>query len=231
MDKNNITHGLLVIKIDPNYINNIPLKLFDVLLKIENYDIDSDGFIELRKHERVNICHLFNIKQVGENLNVTILRDSKIQQLQLPMVSSTYDFLVPNSWFGSKKFYKIYGGLVITYFTEEFLQNQSENNRYTDYPPSSEYPKQQHIIITQILEHEINRGHDIFEPIQLISINDNCIHNMDDVETQIKLSQDLEFIRFKLKNNRFIVLDVQEVKLREHEIFEQHGIAMDCRPL
>ena len=232
IDNNQMSNGILIYHINPNYVNDIDIKVFDILLKIENYDVDSDGCIELRKHERVYMTHLFSMKQIGESLNVTILRNSKIHNLQLPMVSSLNDCLIPMSGFGHKQIYKIYGGLVITYLTDEFIRNQEGSDRYTDYPGFPEYPNEQHVFITQILEHEINKGYDIYKPEQLISINNNPIHNMNDVEIQLKLSENLEFIRFVLKNKRIIVLDVQEVKLKEHEIFEQHraGTAVPCNP-
>ena len=75
MDK--VDGGVLIANVYPYSPADGYIQPKDVVLKIDGVDIAEDGSYAFRGLERLYLSHLITEKQIGENLNVTLLRERK----------------------------------------------------------------------------------------------------------------------------------------------------------
>jgi S1-C subfamily serine protease len=102
-------------KEDPSY----PLKEWDVITKIGDTPVDDQGMIKFGDDLRVRFQ--YQIQHIARNgmVPLTIVRSGKEQRADLP-VSLDYPRLIPG-WNGGYPSYFIYGPLVFSAATEEYL--------------------------------------------------------------------------------------------------------------
>lgn len=102
-------------KNDPAY----PLKEWDVITKIGDTPIDDQGMIKLGEDLRVRFQYQIQHIATNGTVPLTIVRAGQERQVQLP-VSPDYPRLIPG-WNGAYPSYFIYGPLVFSAATEEYL--------------------------------------------------------------------------------------------------------------
>ena len=100
---------------DPDY----PLHQWDVITRIGDTPINDQGMVDLNDHLQVNFRYMIQRLVHNGLLPLTVVRGGKTLQIQLP-VPTHRDMLIP-SLDGSYPSYFVYGPLVFTRATREFL--------------------------------------------------------------------------------------------------------------
>ena len=108
-------------KTDASY----PLKEWDVISRIGEVPIDNQGMVKIDKDLRVNFGYLIQKLASGDKLPLTVVREGKTRQIQLP-VSVDHPTLVKDLR-GSYPSYFIYGPIVFSPATWQ-LVSSIENN-------------------------------------------------------------------------------------------------------
>ena len=114
--------GVLINQIVPGSPADGNLEIGDVLLSVEDFSIGNDGTVEFRLNERTHLNYVIQQKQIGEDLNLTILREGeKIERRANLFRSLIKDRLVPMEQYETLPTYYIYGGLVFCPLTKDLL--------------------------------------------------------------------------------------------------------------
>jgi len=106
----NIT-GVLVNQVIPGSSADGIIQPGDVILSIDDSPIANDGTVEFRAKERTNLAYIVQKHQIGDDLNLKILRNGKVQNLSVNL-SSSYEknWLIPYEQYETLPTYYIYGG-------------------------------------------------------------------------------------------------------------------------
>jgi S1-C subfamily serine protease len=159
MDKNST--GVLLVDISEKSPAFNKLKKGDVILSIDNKKIENDGTLEFRHHQFTSYKYLVDKKQVGEDITMKILRDTKFIDINITLNNIADDNLLVNTVaFDVMPKYFIYGGYVFTPLSRNLLMS----SRSTLLPlrkSAGEWVKEDReevVILLKVLASKISRG-------------------------------------------------------------------------
>jgi len=214
------------------------LKLDDVLLKIGDFPVASDGTI-LYRGNRVSSALAFQSVQAGENLPLEIWRDG--QRTNISMLVSAYDGdRAAGYQYDTLPRYLVYGGLVFTPLSLDYLRTLGRNTPeisigemyYEMYYRNFEEPaktRPEPIVLASVLADSVNANLRIRGRALLDQINGIRIEKLEDVvrafETGTNEFDQLEF----LPHHSFETLERAEVSKANSRILKTYGIANDRR--
>nr|PVC52324.1 serine protease [Theileria orientalis] len=209
-------------KIEPN----------DVIMKINGHKIADDGTVHFRGSERVHLAYSLTNKFCGEECELTVLRDNKVEEIKINLNKPNY--LVPEHQWDVMPRYYIYGGLVFVPLSMEYLKDEFGKKFYERAPTSllkpisdifAEEAGQEVVVLSQILASDLTIGYD-FKNIRLTSINDLKVLNLSHLEhVLLNETKSKRFIRFEFEQGIVIVLETKKVPDYEAQILHQHAIS------
>jgi S1-C subfamily serine protease len=214
----------------------------DVLINIDGEEVGSDGTIQFRDGERVPFYELLTRKPIGYACPVTIFRKGEKMELTIPL--GPRQRLVPLHLHDKPPSYFVFGGLVFTVLSRQYLAHEYGSQWWKKAPVRlcdvafygiKEQPGQQSVILNQVLQADINMGFHSLRNTQVRKVDGHDIKNiaqlveiLRDIEQDEKRTDD--FVRFDFDLGTMVVLEVSEVMEHGSEILEQHNIAFDCSP-
>ena len=223
------------------------LEVDDVILSIGGTAVASDGTVALREHDRVQFEHLISQQQVGDTIEVGVLRSGK--QTRLEIALARYVSLVPPPRPDRRPTYFIFAGLLFTPLSYEYInewQWARDHHRYGNYRFDA-FPSEQRrevVVIHQVLAHEINLGYHLMSEMIVERINGIPIADMRDViraiaspqgtfhviETDYHGPRGAHVSDYHSSYGTLVVLDAAAAARATAEILEQHGIPSDRSP-
>ncbi len=155
------------------------LKRHDVLLAIDGKVIGNDGSVALRGDERVWYIYAVSQKLIGEKCKFKILRDGK--ELEVEFTLKTSRDLIARPQYDAKPNYLVYGGMVFTEITYDYLAKMEGNvARYTYYYfdgfPAKGFEKV--VSLIQVLPHAVNQGYQDLGALSVESINGQTVDSL-----------------------------------------------------
>lgn len=199
--------GILVTKIDYGVKD---FKENDIILEIDGKTIANDGTIN-SKFGRVNTSLLEHQKQIGDTLNVKVLRDKKIVSFThrierlSPLVVREFD---------KEPRYLIFGGLTFTPLTKNYISTISDKSNGIDMlfynKGESEDFNEPVIWMQTIFPHKVNRGYwsgaYVVETVNGIKVKNfkHFVNLIDNLNT--------EFVVIETVEKQKIILNVKEAK-------------------
>lgn len=221
------------------------LQIDDVITSIDGTHVASDGTIALREHGRVQFEHLVSQHQVGDALEVGLLRRGEPMTVELQL--RPYVSLVPLPRPDRRPTYLIFAGLLFTPLSYEYINEWEwarDHHRYGNYGaevfPSDR--RRQIVVIHQVLAHEINLGYHQMGEMVVERVNGIEISAIEDVVRALASPQgefhvietDFHGPRSESQRSDYhssygtrIVLDASKTERATAEILEQHGIPSD----
>jgi S1-C subfamily serine protease len=105
--------GVLVTATLPGSPTSGSLQRGDVLLSIEGHAIANNGTVEFRPSERTSFRYFADIRQVGEAVDLEVLRDSRVQPVHIQLTPWGKRLNLLGSWlYEVPPRYLVFGGLV-----------------------------------------------------------------------------------------------------------------------
>jgi S1-C subfamily serine protease len=214
------------------------LKLDDVLLKIGDFPVASDGTI-LYRGNRVSSALAFQSVQAGQSLPLEIWRDGQQMDVSLPVSAYEGDHAA-GSQYDTLPRYLVYAGLVFTPLSLDYLRTLGRNTPeisigemyYELYYRSFEEPsktRSEPIVLASVLADSVNANLRIRGRALVDQINGVRIEKLEDVvrafETSTNNFDELEF----LPHHSFETLERSEVAKANSRILKTYGIANDRR--
>jgi len=230
------TTGVLVNQVIPGSSADDIIQPGDVILSIDDFPIANDGTVEFREKERTNLAYLVQKHQIGDDLNLKILRNSEIQSLSVKLISSyEKNWLIPYEQYETLPTYFIYGGLVFSPLSIN-LFNIWGSNWFNNAPkelvsllanniPSVE--GEQVIILLRVLPASVNDGYQNFAPWIVKKVNGKEVLNMKELVQTIENDDDNLFVILENNTNQQIVLNRQKVKQANPQVLATYKIRED----
>ena len=227
--------GVLVIAVLPGSPAAGNIFLDDVILSIDGHKVADDGTIAFGPTGRINLNHLIQMHQIGDQLDMEILRDGKIKYAEFNLTTAVghYD-LVYREQYDKRPTYFIYGGLVFMPLTTNYLKTWGEDwevnapvyllaKRY-DYPNSE---GEEVVILSNVLPSSVNIGYHEYGDFIIAAVNGIEIHNFKDLIKEVERGQGQPFISFTEKNGTKIVLDRNKAEKELGDILNVYKISSD----
>lgn len=227
--------GVLINQIVPGSPADGNLEIGDVLLSVEDFSIGNDGTVEFRLNERTHLNYVIQQKQIGEDLNLTILREGeKIERRANLFRSLIKDRLVPMEQYETLPTYYIYGGLVFCPLTKDLL-NIWGAQWYQSAPRElvccilnniPEREDQQVVVLLKALAADVNQGYQNIGNWVVDRVNGEKIWNMRDLVERIESCEE-PFIILEDQYNRQVVINRAQAQDSHQEILEIYRILSD----
>jgi len=192
--------------------------------------------VEFREKERTNLAYLVQKHQIGDDLNLKILRNSEIQSLSVKLISSyEKNWLIPYEQYETLPTYFIYGGLVFSPLSIN-LFNIWGSNWFNNAPkelvsllanniPSVE--GEQVIILLRVLPASVNDGYQNYAPWIVKKVNGKEVLNMKELVQTIENDDGNLFVILENNTNQQIVLNRQKVKQANPQVLATYKIRED----
>ena len=227
--------GVLVNQIIPGSPADGNLQTDDILLTIGNYKVGNDGTIEFRTNERTQLTYAVQEKQIGENIQMDILRNGEKISIDLNLHrSSEKDRLVSLEQYETLPSYYICGGLIFCPLSRNLLHiwgSQWYQSAPTEliYRLQNNIPEredQQVVVLLKSLAADVNEGYQNINSWVVDTVNGEKIWNLSDFVTKVEAIQD-DYIILKNKWGRQIVIDRKMAENTHQEILETYRIPFD----
>jgi len=160
------------------------LQFGDILLAVNDVPIGEDGTFKFRGEERLSLMYLVTKGQIGEDIQLRIMRDRKIKDIKARL--HPFVPLVPQPHYFEKPPYYIFGGIVFTVLSADLTR--SWGNRWFEKAPLdlvhyvigngrwNKDKRKEIVVLLNVLPDDINTGYhgihnDIVKAINSVEIN------------------------------------------------------------
>ncbi|KAI3843946.1 hypothetical protein MKW92_015914 [Papaver armeniacum] len=205
--------GVLVKIIAPTSPEFHVLKLSDVILSFDGIDIANDGTVLFTHGERIGFSYLVSQKYTGDVAIVKVIRDSKIIQLSIKL--ATHVPVAPVN-VGAPSYY-IVAGFVFTVVSIPYM----DSDKCLHGMPQSE--DEQLVVISQVLEADINFGSEGITNLQVVAFNGNPVRNLKSLAMMVDKCDD-EYLSFKLDCGESVILETKTAKKASEDILSTYAI-------
>jgi len=228
--------GVRVDRILPKADAANTLKLDDVILRIGEFPVASDGTI-VYQGNRVSAQLAFQFAQSGESVSLKLWRDGRETNVTAIVRSSTDDHPEGNQ-FDVKPRYFVFGGLVFTPLSRDYLRDSGrEANEgsgaeltYELFFRSREEPgkeREEPIVLSSVLADAVNANFRIRGRAMVDTINGVRIEKLADVirafETSTNAYDVIDFVR----SRQFESIDHAEAARDNAKILKTYGVPKD----
>ena len=221
------TGGILIKKVFKNSPFEGVLQKNDVLMKLDNYPVESDGTIEFRKNEKTDFTYVNQQKKYGDNLSYEIIRDKKTKTGQVKLEKKDIKYtVVTEVTIETPPSYMVYGGLLFEPLTSNYMAGVIEKlgsvydreELYKDY--------KELVVLVRVLPFDVNLGYTDAENEIIVKVNGEKYKDFKDFAQKVKNVKS-GFIVFENDNGDEIVLDVKEVEEQREELMQNYNISSD----
>jgi S1-C subfamily serine protease len=206
----------------------------DVLLGIDGRDIANDGTVDF-DGLRLHVGVLLDRRQVGEEIELRVLREQERRDLRIPMQLFPRFRIYRRSYDEQPRFF-VYGGLVFVPLEREVLltlgQDVPSDLSYECYLRPLLDPqgaRDEPVVLLRRLEHAVNADLPWAGNLVVDRVNGRPVTSLADLVAAIESNREpfqvFEFGYF----GRFAVLDRVEAERARREILELYGLPSDRR--
>lgn len=226
--------GIVVTNVSINSSADGLLKKDDIITNIAGYEVAYDGTFKFRNNERLHISHIFSSFQIGDTVDLKIIRDG--EQKNITLTFKKNEPLVPNPIYDINPTYYIFSGFVFMPLTYNMIADWRGKGHVSSFihyytSMSKEKPNQQIVMLTKVLAHSINIGYHNIEGAFVEKINGREIINIKDVNDAFMNNKN-DFHVIEIKNNstrgsQKIIFDARKSIEANKEIMKKFDINQD----
>lgn len=228
--------GVLLIHVIHDSAADGYLKEGDVLLKIEGESIGDDGTVEFRPQERTSLSYFVQRRQVGEEIQLQVLRDGEVKDLHVALVNPMErDWLVPMEVYDVLPTYYIYGGVVFVPLNRNLMRMWG-NNWFNTAPKEFVIFLNQNfvteerdevVVALNVLAADLNQGFHNENHWVIDSVDGTSVQNLRHMIELVEAGEENEFVEFRNRGGQMIVLDRQRVAAEQAQILATYRIPQD----
>ena len=221
--------GVLINQVLPGSEDENKLQKNDIILAINGYNIRDDGNVEFQPGEWTNYNYVIEMQQIGEKINLDIMRSGKIKNLTLSLNKTRKDFLlVPNEQYDKRPKYFIFGGIVFSTLTKNFLNafDDAANELTVELSNWPTKEKKEVVIALKVLPADINEGYHDVNSWEVSEVNGNKFKDLNELYYLVTTSAD-PYVTFKNKNGYEVVIDRKKAKESHKHILSTYNIKKD----
>jgi S1-C subfamily serine protease len=225
--------GLLVTKVADEGSAKDFLRPDDVLLTIAGKQIFNDGRIILRGNDRIGVGYEIAIRQVGDPIDFTLLRDGKVVRVTLALDGHDYKLIPTLPQYDTQPRYYLVGGLLFQAVEpRNYLPSESQPSgsdipfnirRYAD-AMREDNGLEELVVITNVYEADVNVGYGgMVENTRVARVNGRDIHRLEDVAAAIAQNTG-DYHVIELEDQRQLVFKRTQVEAEEQDIRQRYNI-------
>ncbi len=190
------------------------IKEKDIILNVDGNKVSGNGTVEFRTKERTHFSYYIQNKQIGEDIDLEILRDGERIKLLLLLDTPIQDIQLVRIQNDTLPSYYIYGGLVFSTLTINYLKDWG-NQWYRKAPAelisvaktNSKTKKDEEVVLLiRVLASDVNLGYHENENLIIKKVNGSDISNLEDLVSKVEKSEG-DFVTFEDINGRELVID------------------------
>jgi len=201
----------------------------DVILAIDGVKIANDGTVPLKDSGKVRVkfSHVVQSKYEGDKVSVSIIRDKK--PMTVDVVLKREEEKIPTIEYDVKPDYYIFGGVVFTKLTGNFLREWGEISKspirlaskyYFDYMTEDSLES---VFLLQVLADDTNDGYHDLNYLLVEAVNGQKIRDITDLAQKIENNKE-KYLVVTLSDNRKLILDYEKSKKAGPEILKRYQI-------
>ena len=227
------TSGILVNKVSYGSSAWEYIREGDIITSVGGVKIANDGTVTLRKDERILNNHLISLYQTGEKAEIGILRDGSAKIISPPMKDAQR--LVEGPFYDVRPSYFVFGGLVFTKLTKNYINLWPWDNVATPFKfklefafPSKE--RKETVILSHVLPHDINAGYHDMRGLIIDTVNGQKIGELKDVISALSKPAGKYHVILTDSDTDFggsLILDAQAAAKANPAILSKFKIAAD----
>jgi hypothetical protein len=223
--------GVLVVHVYWNSPAQGMIKEDDVLLSIDGHQIADNGTVELRPKERISFRHYSDMHQIGEDVNLQILRNGKIENITYPLIQTGKDIsLVTPEEYDKLPTYFIFGGIVFTPLTKNLLCEWEDcdapQKLLKEYDKRPSDNNQEVIVAVQVLPAEINKGYHNISAWVVREVNGKEFKDFNEFYKSVENSTE-PFIEFTNDKGYKIIIDRKKAYETHQDVLKTYNITAD----
>jgi len=205
----------------------------DVLTKIDGYDIDNDGMINIYDR-RLHMSEVIEQKQLGEKVELTFYRKG-IKKTATATVALNRPLMTYWRQFDVQPRYEVFAGLTFVPVTRNFLETWG-SGWTKDIPYYLRYlfvnssdlntsrKRKEYVVLSEILADEVNAYAESYENKVVESVNGIEINSLEELAAAFK-SNTSEFCTIKFMSNKVpLILDNKKALERHDEILKRYQV-------
>ena len=198
----------------------------DILTAIDGYNIENDGTVAFRKHEYTDYNYYVDTYQMGESLNLDIIRDKKPMQVKATLQNRADDmFLVKTTRYDRMPTYFIYGGYIFSPLTRNLIR-ATNRNRMKLSNLAMQWQKEEKteaVVLLKVLASEISRGDNNFGMWAIDKVNGESFKDFKEFYQKMEAIKD-DYIVLEDKNGVKVIIDKKEAQAKQSEILKKYNI-------
>jgi len=215
---------------EPNY----PLKEYDVITKIGDTSIDSDGKVAVRYDLRLSALYLIQKYAKEGQVNLTVYRSGELVKINLP-VQSQRDLVMPYLMHKNPRYF-IAGPLVLSQATQEYLERLGTQRTSQQTSPlvTRRYDKPAFdgeelvVVSSPMFPHRITKGYDDPDRSVVSEVNGIRVKSLRHLVELLRDSNGpqitFKFARPGRRTHETIVFNRSELLEATGKILEENGI-------
>ena len=198
----------------------------DILLSIDGHKIQNDATVEFIHGEYTSFKYYVDQKQLGESLDLELLRNAKKIKIKIKLENvANDDLLVDTLEHDVMPKYFIYGGYVFSPLSRNLLLQSrlAPLQLKADATEWSTKKKEEIVVLLKVLADSINRGDHNFRLWQVDKVAGQEFKNFKEFKKIIENYQG-QYLVFENKNGVKIAIDTKKAKDAESRILQRYSI-------
>jgi len=214
------------------------VKARDVILKVDAFDIDTEGDYQDPDYGRLALENLSTRRKwAGDKVTLQVLRDGEIQDIEYRIPKADYKAqLVPDQVFDQDPEYLIVGGLVFQPLSDAFLQSWGPDwkrrSPFRLYYYNTEHPTPERtglVLLSQVLPDVYNLGYQDLKFLVVDKVNGRTISRLPELREALKQPvsgfHSIEFVQSD--SLRRMVLAADELEPATKRVLALYGITKE----
>ena len=207
------------------------IEVGDVVLEVDGFIIANDLTVQLTDSLRIKWFYLIQRKQVGESVRVRILREG--QRIQKTLKAGPMVALVPNlRWLWQPRYF-VFAGLEFQPLDLDYLALFEEIPMELGYPSAygniATGQRQEVVLLSKVLPHEVNRGYHDWMDAVVTSVNNVPVRSMNHIAELIDKA-DGRWLIIDTENDLKLVIDLTAAREIHGGILKTYGVTADRSP-
>ena len=223
--------GVVVNEVGRRRLADNSLKIGDVILAIDGFEVDSEGKYLDPDYGRLSISGLATrAHSAKDTIPMTIWRDQSMHRIAYTLPRAQFSkSLIPSERYDAPPDYLVAGGLLFQPLNGPLMRALGKNkpillDYYNDRPPLEE--RDGIVLLSMVLPDDYNRGYEDIRYIMVDQINGQVIHKLEDIKAAL-IQPEAGFHRIQFMPDESIhqiVLDSTEMPAVTERILQHYRI-------
>lgn len=226
--------GVLVTSVISGSPSDGILKEKDIILNVDGNPVSGNGTIEFRPRERTHYSYYIQNKQLGEDIDLEILRAGERIKLLLILDTPIQDIQLVRIQNDTQPSYYIYGGLVFSTLTINYLKDwgsqwfrKAPAELISAAKSNTKTMKDEEVVLLiRVLASNVNLGYHEHENLIIKKVNGTDIRNLNQLVSIVENSKD-EFITFEDSYGMELVIDRTQAGTTNPALLKTYRINSD----